>query len=88
MNKRNFTLQLMKEEYASFSYHCGRKNFTATFETSSCEGVALGTIHIKDLLRQGVVEYIDVNEENNCLIEVAERELKVRPRAIGEDYKV
>ncbi len=52
------------------------------------EGVALGTIHIKDLLRQGAVEYIDVNEENNCLIEVAERELKVRPRAIGEDYKV
>eukprot|EP00578_Thalassiosira_sp_NH16_P002919 CAMPEP_0181137936 /NCGR_PEP_ID=MMETSP1071-20121207/33970_1 /TAXON_ID=35127 /ORGANISM="Thalassiosira sp., Strain NH16" /LENGTH=1106 /DNA_ID=CAMNT_0023224721 /DNA_START=74 /DNA_END=3392 /DNA_ORIENTATION=- len=40
------------------------------------EGLALGTIHIKDLLRQGVVEYIDVNEENNCLIAVAERELE------------
>jgi len=51
------------------------------------EGLALGTIHIKDLLRQGVVEYIDVNEENNCLIAVAERELEVRRRAIGEDYK-
>ena len=51
------------------------------------EGLGLGTIHIKDLLRQGVVEYIDVNEENNCLIAVAERELEVRRRAIGEDYK-
>ncbi len=51
------------------------------------EGLALGTIHIKDLLRQGVVEYIDVNEENNCLIAVAERELEVRRRAVGEDIK-
>jgi len=51
------------------------------------EGLALGTIHIKDLLRQGVVEYVDVNEENNCLIAVAERELEVRRRAVGEDLK-
>ena len=51
------------------------------------EGLALGTIHIKDLLRQGVVEYIDVNEENNCLIAVAERELEVRRRTIDDDYK-
>ena len=52
------------------------------------EGLALGTIHIKDLLRQGVVEYIDVNEENNCLIAVAERELEVRRHATGEDLKL
>lgn len=52
------------------------------------EGLALGTIHIKDLLRQGVVEYVDVNEENNCLIAVAERELEVRRCAIAEDLKV
>ncbi|KAL3762320.1 hypothetical protein ACHAW5_006320, partial [Stephanodiscus triporus] len=52
------------------------------------EGLALGTIHIKDLLRQGVVEYIDVNEENNCLIAVAERELEFRRSAIAEDLKL
>jgi DNA-directed RNA polymerase III subunit RPC2 len=52
------------------------------------EGLALGTIHIKDLLRQGVVEYVDVNEENNCLIAVAERELEVRRCAIAEDLKL
>jgi DNA-directed RNA polymerase III subunit RPC2 len=40
------------------------------------EGLAMGTIHIKDILRQGVVEYINVNEENKCLIAVAKRELE------------
>lgn len=51
------------------------------------EGLALGAIHIKDLLRQGIVEYVDVNEENNCLVAVAERELEVRRGAIHEDIK-
>lgn len=41
------------------------------------EGLVAGTITIKDLLRRGIVEYIDVNEENNCLIAVTERELEV-----------
>ena len=41
------------------------------------EGLVVGTIIIKDLLRQGVVEYIDVNEENNCLIAVTERDLEI-----------
>lgn len=41
------------------------------------EGLVAGTINIRDLLRQGVAEYIDVNEENNCLIAVTERELDV-----------
>jgi len=49
------------------------------------EGLALGTIHIRDLLRQGVVEYVDVNEENNCLIAVTERELEVRRNAMEQD---
>ncbi|KAL3822037.1 hypothetical protein ACHAXA_007830 [Cyclostephanos tholiformis] len=52
------------------------------------EGLALGSIHIKDLLRQGVVEYIDVNEENNCLIAVAERELEFRRCALAEDMRL
>ncbi len=39
------------------------------------EGLVVGTISVKELLRQEVVEYIDVNEENNCLIAVTEREL-------------
>jgi DNA-directed RNA polymerase III subunit RPC2 len=51
------------------------------------EGLALGTIHIIDLLRQGVVEYVDVNEENNCLIAVTERELEVRRNALKNDLK-
>jgi DNA-directed RNA polymerase III subunit RPC2 len=51
------------------------------------EGLALGTIHIRDLLRQGVVEYVDVNEENNCLIAVTERELEVRRNAVKNDMK-
>ena len=41
------------------------------------EGLASGTIDIRDLLRQGIVEYIDVNEENNCLIAVTERDLEM-----------
>jgi DNA-directed RNA polymerase III subunit RPC2 len=51
------------------------------------EGLSLGTISIKDLLRQGVVEYVDVNEENNCLIAVTERELEVRRNAMKNDLK-
>lgn len=51
------------------------------------EGLALGTIHIKDLLRQGVVEYVDVNEENNCLIAVTERELEVRRIAMRNELR-
>ena len=43
---------------------------------SHIEGLVVGTITIRDLLRQGVVEYIDVNEENNCLIAVTERDLE------------
>jgi DNA-directed RNA polymerase III subunit RPC2 len=51
------------------------------------EGLALGTVHIRDLLRQGVVEYIDVNEENNCLIAVTERELEVRRSSMSQCLK-
>lgn len=41
------------------------------------EGLALGTLHIRDLLRHGIVEYVDCNEENNTLIAVTERGLVV-----------
>lgn len=41
------------------------------------EALALGTMHIKDLLREGVVEYVDCNEENNTLIAVTENDLAV-----------
>lgn len=50
------------------------------------EGLVVGTISIKDLLRQEVVEYIDVNEENNCLIAVTERELDLaRKNGLKDD---
>ena len=41
------------------------------------ESLALGLIDVKDLLRQGIVEYVDCNEENNTLIAVTERDLEV-----------
>jgi len=42
---------------------------------SDIEAVAMGTKTIKDLLKTGVAEYLDVNEENNCSIAVTEKEL-------------
>lgn len=41
------------------------------------EALALGTIDVRDLLRQGIVEYVDCNEENNTLIAVTERYLEI-----------
>jgi DNA-directed RNA polymerase III subunit RPC2 len=41
------------------------------------DGLALGTLHIRDLLRHGIVDYINCNEENNTLIAVTERDLVV-----------
>ena len=41
------------------------------------EGLVLGTMTIQDLLRRGVVEYVDCNEENNTLIAVTERDLEI-----------
>jgi DNA-directed RNA polymerase III subunit RPC2 len=41
------------------------------------EALALGTCDIRDMLRQGIVEYVDCNEENNTLIAVTERDLEV-----------
>lgn len=40
------------------------------------ESLASGIITIKDLLQQGVVEYVDCNEENNTLIALTERDLE------------
>jgi DNA-directed RNA polymerase III subunit RPC2 len=41
------------------------------------EALAVGTMDVKDLLRQGVVEYVDCNEENNTLIAVTEKDLEI-----------
>jgi DNA-directed RNA polymerase III subunit RPC2 len=41
------------------------------------EALALGTMDVRDLLRRGLVEYVDCNEENNTLIAVTERDLEV-----------
>lgn len=48
------------------------------------ESLALGIITLKDLLRQGFIEYVDCNEENNTLIAVTERDLEV---AIKQGFK-
>jgi len=41
------------------------------------EALAMKTMTVRDLLKQGVVEYVDCNEENNTLIAVTERDLEV-----------
>jgi DNA-directed RNA polymerase III subunit RPC2 len=41
------------------------------------EALSLQVITIRDLLRQGVVEYVDCNEENNTLIALTERDLEI-----------
>lgn len=41
------------------------------------EALAVGAMDVKDLLQQGVVEYVDCNEENNTLIAVTEKDLEV-----------
>jgi len=41
------------------------------------EALSLGTMDIKGLLREGIVEYVDCNEENNTLIAVTEHDLAV-----------
>ena len=39
------------------------------------EGIRRGTITIQELVRAGVIEYIDVNEENSCLIAVTDKDI-------------
>ncbi|KAI2503730.1 DNA dependent RNA polymerase [Fragilaria crotonensis] len=40
------------------------------------EALVMGAMGIRDLLRQGLLEYVDCNEENNTLIAVTEKDLK------------
>lgn len=37
------------------------------------------TVKLEDLLEDGIIEYIDVNEENNCLIALDERQISIEP---------
>ena len=64
------------------------KTFLPKLKQVHIEGLVTGTITIQDLLRKGVVEYIDVNEENNCLIAVTERDLDVARRKGIEKQKM
>ena len=52
------------------------------------EALAMKTITIRDLLKQGVVEYLDCNESNNALIAVTERELEVAIKKGLENIKM
>mmetsp|Transcript_4278 Transcript_4278/g.8185 ORF Transcript_4278/g.8185 Transcript_4278/m.8185 type:complete len:1346 (+) Transcript_4278:111-4148(+) len=64
------------------------KTAVPRLKQSHIEGLVAGTIGIRDLLKQGVVEYVDVNEENNCLIAVSERELEVARKSKSNDRKM
>jgi DNA-directed RNA polymerase III subunit RPC2 len=46
-------------------------------EQSHIEALAMKVLTMRDLLRQGIVEYVDCNEENNTLIAVTEKDLKL-----------
>jgi DNA-directed RNA polymerase III subunit RPC2 len=48
-----------------------------TLKQKHLEALASGVITVRDLLRQGVIEYVDCNEENNTLIALTERELEI-----------
>jgi DNA-directed RNA polymerase III subunit RPC2 len=47
-----------------------------TMKQHHLEALAMGTMSIRDFLRQGLVEYVDCNEENNTLISLTESDLK------------
>ncbi|CAN0496323.1 unnamed protein product, partial [Ectocarpus sp. 8 AP-2014] len=49
----------------------GRTRLTKTH----LDQMALGVLSLQDLIKQGVVEYVDVNEENNCLVGLADGDL-------------
>jgi len=52
------------------------------------EALVLGTMTIQDLLRRGIVEYVDCNEENNTLIAVTERDLEVAIKQGWDNQKM
>ena len=39
------------------------------------KGVTSHSIRLEELLASGIIEYIDVNEENNCLVGLSEDDL-------------
>jgi DNA-directed RNA polymerase III subunit RPC2 len=39
--------------------------------------LALGLKDFPDFIRQGIIEYLDVNEENNCFIALSEKEVRL-----------
>ena len=49
----------------------------ARLKQAHVEAMALGTMTVGDLLNQGIVAYVDCNEENNTLIAVTERDLEI-----------
>lgn len=46
-------------------------------EQSHIEALVMKVLTMRDLLRQGIVEYVDCNEENNTLIAVTEKDLEI-----------
>jgi DNA-directed RNA polymerase III subunit RPC2 len=65
-----FTLRQM----VAVPNYCRRRDWLAK-KQFHMESMAVGTMDVRDLLRKGIVEYVDCNEENNTLIAVTERDL-------------
>mmetsp|Transcript_38743 Transcript_38743/g.50119 ORF Transcript_38743/g.50119 Transcript_38743/m.50119 type:complete len:1149 (-) Transcript_38743:193-3639(-) len=53
------------------------KNGKTMLTQSHMSELSLGVRTLYDLMREGVVEYVDVNEENNCLIALREQDLSI-----------
>jgi DNA-directed RNA polymerase III subunit RPC2 len=51
-------------------------DFNSSFHAYSQE-LASGLRIFEDFLKDGVIEYIDVNEENNCFIAINEKFLEI-----------
>ena len=61
--------------YYSFSTDIIVENGKPRVESHHIEELLLGLRNFNDFLDEGLVEYLDVNEENDCLITVYERDV-------------
>ena len=53
----------------------GKLKLTQEHVTSLGDGTKPSDVTLQGLIKSGVIEYVDVNEENNCLIALCETDL-------------